>query len=245
MTSIAMPGDPIPVSDLPDAETVFENYIEAIGGREAVFGIESRRFNGRVQIEVTPEDGEPLLQRGRVITHAAAPNLLVQDVIFPGVQSIRTYFDGSRGWRETDTGDTTLLEGEELSRISNSANFYQLADYKNHFTRYSVVGGADEDGTRVARIDAEFSSGRIESYIFSLDSWLLIAVLTDRQIPDGARAALVRQYQDYQEHDGVFYPMRTTEKYGNVVLAFEIQSIETNVVIPAIEPPALLDSRGE
>ncbi|MEM8758028.1 MAG: hypothetical protein AAGF47_09635, partial [Planctomycetota bacterium] len=244
---VSIPGRELPAEEFPDAKTVFENYIEAIGGREAVFSKQTRRFTGSFVYEVTSEDGTAARQPGRVVSNAAAPDRYSQSVILPGLLSEMTYFDGTHGWRQDDQGNLNVLEGEELSRLRNSAQFYQVADYENLFKRYEVTGGVEQaDGTRLVRVDVEFPSGRDESYVFDTETGLLTAVLSDRSIGNGQRVPLLRMYLDYAEFDGVKYPTRTTERYANVSLLFNVSNVETGIEMPDFETPQeVLDGNSD
>ncbi|MGP1271981.1 MAG: hypothetical protein ACTS22_01475 [Phycisphaerales bacterium] len=236
---VQLPGVPVPASEFADAESVFEKYIEAIGGRETVFGITSRQFVGRVEFVIAMPDGTRQRQSGRVDTYAKAPNLYVQDVIFPGLRSDRTVFDGEMAWRESDTGEVVVITGEELERVKSSASFYQAADYEKQFASYEVIGGSEEpSGERYVHVLVEYASGRQELMLFDEETGLLRAIVTDRDIGNGERIPLLRWYDSYKSFDGVSYPTTVKEQYANVALEYSLSDVVTGIEMPAMRRPA-------
>ena len=237
--AINLPGTPVDASELPDADTVFENYIEALGGRDAVFSIKTRKFLGNVTLQIQMPDGTKAEQTGRVETYAAAPNIYMQDVVFPGVRTDRTVYDGEHGWRITNFEEVALIEGEELERLRTSAAFYQAANYKEHFVSYEVVGGVIEpEGSKLIRVRVTYEAGREEAFIFEESTGLLKAVIGERSVGEGLRAGMLRMYQNYAEFGGVQYPTMVTEQYANVALLYRLTEVTIGVDMPEIERPA-------
>lgn len=236
----------IDAAELPSAAEVFSSYLEAVGGEDAVRAVASRKFSGRVRIF---QQGDPTpRQEGRIEMIAAPPAMLVQEIIFPGQTSSTTYVKDGVVWQVDEQDRARQITGETAARQITSAGFYQLADWETMFESVEVVGGVEQGDRKAVRVRATHKDGRVEDYVFDLDSGLLLAVMGQRASPvnPSQQVPFQRVYENYEETDGVRYARRVLEQAGPIVFEIEVSSIETGIDVPEIEVPDFeADAVGE
>lgn len=229
--------------DLPKASEVFDRHIEALGGIDAIKAIDSRRLSGRIRIFV-PGNDDPAMS-GILRLAAKAPDKIVQEIIIPGQSTQKRVFDGKAGWLIIDDGEPAALTGEDLERFTVSSRFYAEVDYETHFKSIETVDVQEtpEQG-KLVMVRVEHHSGRAEAYLFSEDTGLLVAVIGQRQTPQGQALQFQRTYENYTEFDGMKFSTVIRELAGGQIIELEFSDIENNVAdFPEIERPAnILDA---
>lgn len=228
--------------DLPIASDVFDKHIEAIGGLDAIKAISSRRLSGRVKVFVAGEEKPRQTLVLRI--QAQAPDKIIQELINPGQGTQKRVFDGKAGWFIRDMSEPVPMTGEELERFTVSSRFYAEADYENHFKSIKTVDRQDTDKGPVVMVRVEHYSGRVEAYLFSEETGLLVAIIGQRQTPDGQSMQFQRTYENYTEFDGVKTAMLIKELAGGQIVELEFSKVENNIDdFPEIERPAnILDA---
>ncbi|MEM0915301.1 MAG: hypothetical protein AAGK09_11910 [Planctomycetota bacterium] len=238
----APPTEQIAAEDLPSVEEIMDLHLDGLGGEEAIRAVTSRRFVGRVRVFVLGE--EDPRQEGRLEVIAAAPQTMVQDIVFPGQATLRSIVQDGVAWQVTDENEPEVLSEAAASRLAASARFYQLADWEEMFTSVSVRGGVSQGDRRAALLDVKHLDGRDELYSIDLDSGLLLMVAGERISPidDTQMAPFRRAYEDYRDVDGVLYAYRVVEQTGPIIFEIEISRIETGVEVPTFEVPVFEDA---
>ncbi|MFI4892895.1 MAG: hypothetical protein ACIAQ0_05585 [Phycisphaerales bacterium JB058] len=232
------PAEPAPATEqteLPSAESLFERHIEAVGGKDKVFDITTRRFTATLKFYQGGSE-EPAQTSILRIT-AKAPDLMIQEIITPGVSTITKYFDGDAGWVVEQGKPAVAMEVEELERFAVGARFYAEADYKNHYKGYKTVNKQEVNGDTIYIVEIEHFSGRKEALAFSDDSGLIIGVAGMRTI-QGRQFEFRRSYEDYSDFgDGVLYAKTIREVMGGTMFEIVMTSIDTDIDFPELERP--------
>lgn len=226
----------IPASELPDATAVFDRYIQAIGGRDEVMAVTTRKISSRLSIFILGQ--AEAVQSGRFEIYAQAPNILVQDLIFPGRGTTRVIFDGENGWNLDETDKATKVAPSTLERIRGSAYFYQVAKPDEMFTSYRVIKGVEAEGIRAVQVAVTHRSGREEVHIYDLDTGLHIATVGKREL-DGTdqQVDFQRSYSDYKKFGNVLYPTKIIERYSNIAIELTLTNVATGITVPEIKRP--------
>jgi hypothetical protein len=111
---------------LPDARTIIDRHVKAIGGRDAVLAHKSMHGTGTLSV---PAQG----MNGTIEVFGAVPNLQVVKVTIGGQGDIIEGFDGSHGWSMNQITGPSLKVGKELDQAKLDADFYsELRDPKNY-----------------------------------------------------------------------------------------------------------------
>jgi hypothetical protein len=224
-----------PAQDLPAAESLFDRHIEAIGGKEAVFAIQSRKLTGRVKI-YGPGSEKPQVT-GILRIHAEAPDKIVQEIVIVGTMTQKRIFDGKAGWLLNNEDAPVAMTGEELERFTVASRFYAEADYENHFKSISTVDKQENELGSVYMVRVEHFSGRIEAYLFSEESGLLVGIVGQRANANGEPEQFQRLYENYTEYDGVKTTQLIRESTPRQLIELEFSNVENDVDLPEIERP--------
>ncbi len=224
-----------PAKDLPSAESIFERHIEAIGGKEAVFAIKSRKLTGRVK--VFPPGAEEPQVTGILRIHAEAPDKIVQEIIVVGSMTQKRIFDGKAGWLLNNEDPAVPMTGEELERFTVASRFYAEVDYENHFKSIETVDKQENELGTVYMVRVEHFSGRVEAYFFNEETGFLVAIVGQRDNGQGQPEQFQRLYEDYKEFDGVKTTMLIREATPRQRIELEFSNVENDVDLPEIERP--------
>ncbi len=236
-TSPEAPAAEVPQADLPSASSLFDRHVEAIGGKEKVMAITTRRMTGTLKIFQGNQD--TVLQQGIMRLVAKAPNMFIQEIVIPGQSTEVRTFDGKAAWLKRQDGSVAPIEGEELERMVVAARFYAETDYENHFKSIETVEKQDVEGDAVYVVKVEHFSGRNEAFLFSEKSGLLLGVIGTRAISGDQVGQFRRSYEDYSDYgSGVLAPKIVREIIGSLMFEIEFSKIESGIEFPAIERPA-------
>lgn len=138
----AMPAAPAggapavtPVPNAPEPKVLWEKFIEACGGREAIHGGGSRRAKGRLEI---PAAG----MSGTVETFAKAPDRMLVKTTMGQFGVIEQGFDGTNAWANDQMTGPRLLEGPELDSFRRDASYDGPFGYLEKARSASTLGKA-------------------------------------------------------------------------------------------------------
>lgn len=233
----AQPETEAPAADLPSAESLFDRHIEAIGGKEKIFAITSRSFTGTLKVFVPGQEAPQ--QSGILRVQAKAPDLLIQEIIFPGISTTRKYFDGKAGWTVNQDQPAAAMPPVELERFVVGARFYTEADYENHYKSYKTVDRQAVEGDNVYIVQVEYPSGRTEAIFFSEKTGLIVGAAGVRSTGPDQQVEFRRSYENYTDFgSGVLSAKLIREIVGNQMFEIAFSSIETNTEFPEIVRPA-------
>jgi len=224
-----------PEAEFPSAASLFEKHIEAIGGKEKVFGERTRMLSGTLKIYVSGEDAPR--QTGIMRLTAKAPNLLIQEIVFPGQSTEQRKFDGKAGWVTKEDGTATPMGPEELERMTVAANFYAEADYEKQYKSIETVEKQEVDGDTVYVVKVTHFSGRTEAFLFSDKTGLLVGVIGTRKVGD-QMGQFRRSYEDYTDFgSGILSPKIVREVVGNLMFEMTFNKVETGIEFPELKRP--------
>src|SRR5262245_3711245 len=111
---------------LPDARTIVERHIKAIGGRAAILAHKSMHASGTLSV---PSSG----LSGPVDVYGAAPNRVLVKASITGIGEITDGYDGTHAWTISPMTGPALKTGKELEQTKLDADFYsELRDPKKY-----------------------------------------------------------------------------------------------------------------
>jgi len=185
------------------AAEVFEEHIEAMGGRDAVFGVDKRVIRGSYE-------GQPLKFPGRLRMTLEAPDKLYWEISEPAGLSITTVYNGEQAWSEVKAGvgepRMNWIIGPPLLDLIESASFYGEADYKNRYRELAYVGTADFYGSVCHVIRGIRKSGKLHLLFFDTKTKLYKGARTAVLHESGEVRPLDVRIGDWAEVDGVMVP---------------------------------------
>ena len=221
-------GEPRP--GLPSPDQVFDKYIQALGGAQALAKLTSFVGKGTYEGFDTGDEKAP------VEVYAKAPSQLTVVVHIPQGDSIRTY-DGRIGWI-TSTG-TLLpiplydlaggnLEGAKLdAELSFPAQIRQtLAGWKTGFPPTYI------DDNEVDVVEGTSALKTPVKLYFDKKSGLLVRLVRYTNTAIGTNPTEV-DYSDYRDVNGVKIPFHYTTTWTDGRSTTELASVEANAPIDA------------
>jgi hypothetical protein len=181
------------------AQAVVDDYVNALGGREAVLRIRNRRAEGVV--EGTRRDSP----RRNIRLYWAAPNLARAEFKAEGLVTYEGY-DGSRGWTD-DFGIVEELKPDALEDLLLYADPIRYAHLLEIYPDAAIEKDApDAAGRTVLRATAEGDTLR---FFFDPKTHLLVELQaqhdTDESPPRHYR------FEEYRRVDGIMFPFAIHE----------------------------------
>ena len=222
--------------NLPAPEVIFDRYIEAVGGAEALKGLRNRVHDGLLN------DSASGSQKWLTMTYVA-PNKLRIEIEEPGGTTYKMVFDGEVGWLDAGEGNQRLLVGATLVDLSNDADFYGEANYRARYREMQTEAKRDFHGRDAYYVKFRTRIGNKPGYaIFDAESGILLGTLTYQ-----ARGEEIEQIESfivgYDEHAGVKLPTEIvqTDESGNKT-TFVFRRTRVNVPDPGSfqRPPAIV-----
>lgn len=203
------------------ADEVISNYIDALGGKDAIESIESRKAAGTVTIVdmglVMPM--ETYVKEGNFYskTDVAAMGGMV-------LQGIK----GDVVWSSHFMNGDAVLEGAQADDVRRQAMVTPYLNWKENFESAEVTGEADVNGEAAHVVQMTPKGGGSPSTVyFSKDSGLILKMEATGQ--DGMPATI--SFSDYKEVGGVQFPHHT-DIQGMMTMSINLDSLEVNVDIP-------------
>jgi hypothetical protein len=222
-------GD-LPADQLRPAMEFFE---AALGGREAIDAVRSRRMVGTLTTSRGDRFGLEIVRAtpGRVIETRRAE-----------VAATRTGFDGETAWRQRGDEPPEIAEGERLEAARPDAVFPAPPGLRDAPSEYFVLGREALGDREVVVLEGPAPppnpDDARERLYFDTGTGLLHRVLALSPTPlgDVPRAT---DYDDYREVDGVQVPFEVRTAAIDFVATRRFETIESNVEVDesAFAPP--------
>lgn len=205
------------------AEEILEKSIEAAGGREAYAKLTSTAAKGLM--EFTSQE-----LHGTIEFYAKAPNkrLLVTNI--ENIGETRQGFDGEVAWVENLAQGVRKLEGAELERVRQEAEFHRPLKWRELYRRIELKGKQLVAGRPVWVLRLTPKAGKPLTHYYDAESFLLVGQELVEATPQG-QVPLRAWMFDYRDVGGVKTPYRIEQEtpWGKIVIKFT--EIQNNVEI--------------
>jgi len=214
---------------LPSAEQIFDKYLAAVGGANALHKIKTRVQKGTV------EAGG---QQYPIEIYSEAPEKRFS-ISHPSFGESITAFNGQAGWLTTPRGVHPMNASEQQSaRID--AQIYFPARLRELYQEFKVLPGETIDGHATFLVTANGTSTPPLRMFFDQQTGLLLRLIRYTETPLGRNPAQV-DYADYRDAGGLKIPYQWTLTRTNGSFTIRINSVQQNVpvdeklfVVPAI-----------
>ncbi len=235
-------GQPIPsaraqaTADLPKAETILDQYVEATGGKIAYEKLKNRTMSGTIEVLGVGVKGTLKITQ-------AAPNKLIVETDLAAVAGKNTEgTDGQSAWVLSPLLGDRVLEGEEKDEFLKQAIFNDEVRWKEVYDKAECTGVEDVDGKPAYKLVLTPKSGKPATKFYDKASHLMVKELKTSKSPMGEIAVEVIP-SDYKKVDGVLIPFTATQKVLGQAIELKMTEIKHNVDLPAdaFKRPASLD----
>ncbi|HZW10384.1 MAG TPA: hypothetical protein VFF69_10815 [Phycisphaerales bacterium] len=220
-------------TDLPQAESLFEAYIEAIGGREALARHQNRVLHGIYRIAANGDT--------QILTlYCETPNRLLAELEAPALGTTIRATNGAVAWGTNASGTPFRLDEAETASFNDNAIFLNEAAYKERYKSIRTAGTAVFDGKNAYQVDFVTHSGLQGSIYFDAESKLVVG----RQLKNAEGQGPLVLVTAYKEFEGVMLPTLQQQRFQDVQtpsVDIEFRWVEVNVDdLPSFDPPAQL-----
>jgi predicted Zn-dependent peptidase len=181
------------------AETVINDYIEAIGGEAACNAVKT--VKNEMKMAVMGQEASVTLQQ-------KMPNKLSLTISMQGMTLQEQKFDGTKALTAQMGQKKILTEGAEFESIKSQAEIFpQLSYGKNTL---ELKGIEEVEGIKAYKILVTSPEGKTTSEFYDMSSNLLIRTSSSQEGPGGQQITTITDVGEYKEVGGVLMPHRLT-----------------------------------
>ena len=212
-----------PSMDLPEgltAEKVIDDYIKAIGGAEAIESIDNTVMNMKMEVPGAPQalDVEILHMK---------PNYFLFDAKMEGMGSVqKQVYDGKSGKVTSMQGNQTM-EGDDLKDMAIESYLVPETHYAEKNVETELVEMANVNGEAAYAVEVTYPTGTKKTDYYSAETGLKIQKVTTQETQQGTMTQTVT-YGEYEEHGGVKFPTKQTQKAGGQNIKMSVTNISIN-----------------
>jgi hypothetical protein len=207
---------------LPDAATLAARHDSLVGGRAALEAIESLRLLGTFSIPAAGIDAPVEILKRK-------PNQYLFRTSLGEFGEVLQGFDGETAWSVQPGQEPRILQGPELERAREQADFFGDLHDLSRFTSAQTVGATDFAGRRAWEVRLIRPSGDTLFEYFEVESGLSIggAVLSGSMT---GRVRLLTILSEYKTHGALQIATRVTQRAPDFETVLLIQFVEVDGV---------------
>lgn len=189
----ATPDEPAEPT-LPEASEVLANATKAMGGAEAIAGVQSFYYRGTIELV-----GQNI--RGDLQIWWKGGDFFMEQIV-PGIGEMRAGKKGEEIWADDPVNGRRLLSGIEAEQHAWASSILLAADWQRYFDEAKTVAERDDEGTKVIDVELTSTSGLAVTMTFDATSGLQLAQSFEQVTPMGKQPFVV-SFTDYRDVDGV------------------------------------------
>jgi hypothetical protein len=219
-------------AELPDARTIVDRHIKAIGGRAAILAHKSMHASGTLSM---PTNGIS----GPVEIFGAAPDRVLVKTSVQGIGEIIDAYDGTRGWSINPMTGPTLKTGKELEQTKVDADFYsELRDAKKYTIK--TVEKTVFDGRDCYKVSVKLPDGSEDFDFYDVATGLRAGSINTRETQMGTMT-VSNVESGYKPFGTLTQATVLTQKVMGVEQKITLDAVEYDKVDPSVfEPPAVI-----
>jgi hypothetical protein len=187
---------------LPTVQRVMEQYVEAIGGHDAIFRHQSMTVHGKFEIprQNASLDRTAYYKKGKMLYEVRLPN----------GGTYQEGFDGTVAWR-MQTGSPSISEGDEWKSKERDADMYYPGRIMDYFSTMEVVGVTEFEGHTCYHLKGTNKWGKVNEHFYDTGSGLLMGYRFNSAWRGGSGEE-IEVFSDYKSFDGWLMPTRSVNK---------------------------------
>lgn len=229
-----------PVADAPAPRVLWDKFLAACGGKEAIYGKGSRRTSGGIDI---PGAG----MKGTVETFAKSPNRVLVKTTMGQFGVIEQGFDGTNAWAKDGMTGPRLLEGPELDSFKRDAAYDGPFGYLDAAKSSSTLGKATFEGKECWVVELkETLGGDLTCYLDTNDGFMRgMRMITDSQMGKIPVEMVIAEYTPF---GAVKWPSKTLtrvmmQEFTSTTDQVSYDEIPDSTFNPPPDIQALIDAR--
>ncbi len=219
------PSEPVPAGIT--AETVVNNYIDAIGGVKKLKKVKDITTKYDAEIAGAPMKISATITRKK-------PNMYKMEMVAAGMGTLMAQtYDGERAKTSGMQGEK-VLEGEDLEDMAQQAKFNTELEYLTDAYTLKLTKVASVDGQKTYVMEVTDKDGKTETEYYSVESGLKIKSESTEETPQGPISSS-QSFSDYKEVNGVMYPHTLKIDAGPQKIKMTVTEIKVNSKIKKSE----------
>jgi predicted O-methyltransferase YrrM len=200
---------------LPSIDSVLRRYFDALGGKEAIEGIRTRRLGGELTHDFPGENPSKSVLPAEVIASAPDKWRLILKTS-GGIQQMG--FDGERGW--TQDADRILIDSRQArSRLAYLFCPQAALRLKDYFSPLSVDRHVDSEGRAESAVKTRDSMGNALTLYFDANSGLLIRLGENISV------------KEYRREAGVLHPVKIAVAWRGGTSTYIFKEVAANIAL--------------
>ncbi len=211
--------------DLPTAETVLNQYVEATGGKAAYEKIKNRVSTWTIEIPAANI-------KGTLKVTQAPPNKTAVVSVLGEVGEVKRVTDGKNAWEVSSVQGDRELDGEEKESFLRESNFFKELHWKELYAKVECVGIEDVEIKPAYKIVLTPKAGKPSTEYYDKASHLLVKQTSTAATPMG-EISVDTYPSNYKAVDGVLISFTATQKILTQEIVMKMTDIKHNVDLPA------------
>ncbi|MCF8414036.1 MAG: insulinase family protein [Melioribacteraceae bacterium] len=199
-------------------ESVIDNYINAIGGRDAV----SKVNDLTMEMKGTVQGMEVTVKISRKAPNKYYFNLDVGGGMMTQIQK----FDGEEALM-SGMGQNKKLEGDDLESMKTSSIVNAFLDFASYGITPELVGMETVAGKNAYKVVLNLPNGKKSTEYYDAETGFKVKEIQVTSSPQGDQTISV-EYSDYKEVDGVMYAHTIAQQVGPMNINMTVSNIEVN-----------------
>lgn len=199
------------------AEEIIQNYIKAIGGKEAIDKINDYKMTGEMQV---------MGQSATIEQSFKKPNLSSMVMSMQGMILQKMAFDGKVLRISGMQGSQDVTEGDEYEAVKNETGLSSELNYLTNGAKLSVEGIENVNGEDAYILNVD-QNGKVTTEYYGVKSGLKLRNVQNNETPQGSMQ-IINNYSDYREVNGVKIPHGIEQSAMGQSMKTTIKSIEVN-----------------
>lgn len=205
-------------TELPSGESVVDGYVKAIGGKEKLEAVKTRKTTGVMKVPMAGLEG-------KLEVTQVAPNKSYTKMELPGIGVIESGFDGKVAWEKNALTGDRELDGKEKEQTERMAFFHGESKWREVYPEAKTTGQETISGKSCYVVELTGKDGNKVTNYYDEKTSLLVRSKMVVVTPQGDLAAET-DFEDYREVDGIKYPFKTTMSIVSQQQIIELKSVE-------------------
>ncbi|NOX17550.1 MAG: insulinase family protein, partial [Chlorobi bacterium] len=178
------------------AQTVFDNYIKAIGGKDKLLTVNDREtvMKGNIQgMELT-------------VTVSQKKGNKFHFVLDAGVFKQTQVFDGEKG-KSSANGKGKAMTEDEVKDMKVDSELFDELYFDKHDVKAELTGMEKVNGKEAYKVLLTYPSGKKKTRYYDVDSGLFVKEVSAVTSPQGSFTQTT-EFKDYKDVDGIKFPFK-------------------------------------